>query len=392
MTRLKDWCIIVLFAVGLALPALRTMVHPGSSMLEFENRSAAPPPALALEPGTIADLPTRFEAYWDDRFGFRTTLLRWSSKAKARWLGVSPSAKVLIGKEGWLYYAGSDSLENQPSPHPFTADELAAWETALESRNDWLEKRGVRFLVVVAPNASTIYPEYLPDAFMQGSGSSRLDQLVAHLGAHSRVSVVDVREDLRRAKVRERVYCRTDSHWNDRGAFVAYQAIVKALARWFPALAPLPRAVFEDVARQEPGGDLATMIGLRHALREDALRLNPRFRPRATPADPAMTSRKRPSRRAPWAVETGDVSLPRAVMLRDSFGGALIPFLSEHFQRILYLFTDELRPPIVERERPDVVIMEFVERRLTSAPPANPPDVSIEDPGGRVVAPGSVVS
>ena len=381
MTRLKDWCIIVLFAVGIALPALRTMVQPGSAIPEFENRFAAP--AIAVEPGTIADVPARFEAYWGDRFGFRATLLRWNSKAKARWLGVSPSGKVLIGKEGWLYYTDAD--------RPFTVDELAAWQTALESRNDWLEKRGVRFLVVVAPSANTIYPEYLPEAFIRGAGSSRLNQLIAHLGAHSRVSIVDVRENLRSAKVRERVYCRTDSHWNDRGAFAAYQDIVKALARWFPALTPLPRAVFEDVAQEQPGGDLATMIGLRHALREDVLLLKPRFPLRATSVNPGMTSRKLPPQRVPWAVETGDTSLPRAVMLRDSFGRALIPFLSEHFQRILYLFTDELRPPMVEQERPDVVILEFVERRLMGPPPANPLDLSTEDPGSRVVAPGPVV-
>ncbi len=43
-------------------------------------------------------------------------------------------------------------------------------------------------------------------------------------------------------------------------------------------------------------------------------------------------------------------ALPRAVVLRDSFAGALIPFLSEHFARVLYLFTEDLDPVVVERD------------------------------------------
>ena len=188
------------------------------------------------------------------------------------------------------------------------------------------------------------------------------------------MAIVDVRDRLREAKGRERIYCRTDSHWNDRGAFVAYQQIMTALQRWYPGLAPLPREAFADAIDQEPGGDLAAMIGMKDVVREEGLLLRPRVPRRAQAAIAGMTMPHLTPWRQPHAFEIPGASLPRAVMLRDSFGNALMPFLSEHFRRILYLYTKKLSPEVIAREEPQVVIQEFVERRLMQAPFGNDVD------------------
>jgi hypothetical protein len=47
----------------------------------------------------------------------------------------------------------------------------------------------------------------------------------------------------------------------------------------------------------------------------------------------------------------------------------LIPLLSEHFSRSLYLWHCPFDPAIIEREHPQVVIEEAVERRLWAPPP-----------------------
>lgn len=51
-------------------------------------------------------------------------------------------------------------------------------------------------------------------------------------------------------------------------------------------------------------------------------------------------------------------------MFRDSFADLLIPLLSEHFQRIVFSWQYTFDRDIVEREKPDVVIQEMVEREL----------------------------
>ena len=63
--------------------------------------------------------------------------------------------------------------------------------------------------------------------------------------------------------------------------------------------------------------------------------------------------------------------LPRAVILRDSMAIPLIPLLSENFSRVVYASTRQLDRALIEREKPDIVIEELVERSL-HAPGALP--------------------
>jgi hypothetical protein len=65
---------------------------------------------------------------------------------------------------------------------------------------------------------------------------------------------------------------------------------------------------------------------------------------------------------------TGDPSQPRAVVFRDSFANALIPFLSESFDRVLYVWQPDVHARVVEIEQPDVVIHEIAERFLSRSP------------------------
>jgi hypothetical protein len=61
----------------------------------------------------------------------------------------------------------------------------------------------------------------------------------------------------------------------------------------------------------------------------------------------------------------------------DSFGPALVPFLSEDFSRVVYLWQDNIDPQVVQQESPQVVIQELVGRALSTLHPYNPvPGVS----------------
>jgi hypothetical protein len=72
-------------------------------------------------------------------------------------------------------------------------------------------------------------------------------------------------------------------------------------------------------------------------------------------------------------LEIDDPALPKAVVFRDSFGSALIPFLAEHFRRSVYLWRYDFAVDVLEQERPDVVIWLMTSRRLQWYVPFNPP-------------------
>ena len=55
----------------------------------------------------------------------------------------------------------------------------------LVARRDWLAERGIKYLVVVAPNKNTVYPEMLPGGFEKATDDSQLDQLLRYIKKNS---------------------------------------------------------------------------------------------------------------------------------------------------------------------------------------------------------------
>ena len=222
------------------------------------------------------------------------------------------------------------------------------------------------------PNKESIYPEFMPRAYNRVGPTSRLDQFLAYMKAHSTVAILDIRDSMRRARDRELLFDLTDSHWNERGSWVAYERIIGVLAGWFPGMQALPRGEFREVVRTIPGGDLARMLGVPELMPEEHLGLQ-----RLSPNRSRKTDEFFPPRpgsaayRVHFAMEQDDRSLPRAVVFRDSFLSSIIPILSEHFSRVVYIWDYEFDHGLVERERPAVVIQEMVERSLMGPLPVD---------------------
>ncbi|MEA3254650.1 MAG: hypothetical protein U9Q22_02325, partial [Candidatus Altiarchaeota archaeon] len=63
------------------------------------------------------------------------------------------------------------------------------------------------------------------------------------------------------------------------------------------------------------------------------------------------------------AKSVNNPDLPTAVFFRDSFIIALIPFLSEHYNRSVYPWV-RYNQTIIEMESPDIVVTEIIERNL----------------------------
>jgi hypothetical protein len=292
-------------------------------------------------------------------------LLRWHGQALETGLGMSPCSKVVLGKNGWLYYAGEKSVECFRATEPFTEEELAAWDRLLTERQDWLARRGCRYLFCVAPDKETIYPEFVPARLNRVGRRTRLDQLIAYVGTHSRVPILDLREPLTAAKGDGPLYFKEDTHWNLHGAAIGYRAIVAALADWFPELRPLE---FRSAGAFAFTGDLRQMIGVDGPLAED--RWLPAKPMTAAPTEEGMPAgairRLMPGR---WHAMKGGRGRMRAVVFHDSFVNSMIEPLAEHFERIVFLWQYPMEATLIERERPQVVIQEMVERALMGPVP-----------------------
>jgi alginate O-acetyltransferase complex protein AlgJ len=366
-SRLIDVVVSVGFLCAACLPLLGTIAFPNTFDPLSEKRRAADFPNLSSE--SIGEFPGRFEKAFADRFAFRKPLIRLASLTLFH-LGVSTSPKVVLGRRGWLFYAGENEIDLHRRLSPFSPAELRAWGKRLDARRAWLSARGIRYLVVIPPNKSTIYPDMMPRDLDPLARPSRLDQLLEFLGTNSDVDVLDVRPALLDARKGEHLYSYTDTHWNYAGAFVAYRQIALRLRRWFPSLRPLERAEMIETHVWGKGGDLSALLGLSEDLPERELIFLFPAKPAAREAEARVPVRPDTApEHLPYASEIADPTKPRAVVLGDSFMIGLRPFLAEHFERSVFLTTQELPVEVIENERPDLVIEETLERVLGRAPP-----------------------
>jgi alginate O-acetyltransferase complex protein AlgJ len=363
---------LILFAL-ISLPLADAVFHFVPRPALTENRALAPRPRFRW--AGLRTFPREMEDYYADHFGTRNILIRWASAFKIRVLHVSPKRSVVLGCDGWLFLGQEGVNRDVMGYHrgliPFSADELTYWMSVLKRRRDWLDRRGIEYLLVISPDKSTVYPEYLPARLRSGLRPTRRLQLLSELRAHARIPVLDLVPRLEEAKTERKVFLKTDSHWNGYGAFIGYRDIVRRLAADFPALSPEPLSDFIIKDMEQPGGDLARMINGEDFLRDDAIDLLPRCPRRASAA--MVTSPSRPG--VEWsATEHPNRGLPRAVMFLDSFGLQMRDFLSEHFSRIVYVRDKDLAfdDGIVIEEKPDLVIEEINERFLLGWAPQNP--------------------
>ena len=362
-TRRSDLALVVLFLAIISLPLASTIAGRDGGDSEAENRELAHFPHFELSRHGLAGYAPAFIDWFDDHFGLRASFVRWYGISRFFWLGVSPSAAVVKGRDGWLFYGDDGALDDATSEVLFTPDQVDGWRRTLVAAHDWLRARDIGYLFVMAPDKHVIYPEALPPTMIRAHAASRMDQLDAMLRSATHVPTIDVRGALAAAKPHERLYGYTDTHWNDWGAFVAYQQIIGAIRHQLPTVPPAwTRADFEAEERPVPGQDLARMMGLMRVLREDDLILRPKRPRQARVVEPPGGIA---SNDLGWLVtEIPGATLPRALVFRDSFTSRLAPFLSEHFSRAAYMWENDFDANLVEKEHPDIVIQELVGRHL----------------------------
>ena len=360
--RTANVAIVLVFLAVISLPLAANIAGFDGADPAAENRELATFPHLGASWRSISAFGPGLSLWFEDHFGFRSLLVRWYGRSRLDLLGVSPSAAVVKGRDGWFFYGDDRSIDDYANDEPMSVEETANWRDAIARADRWLRAHGIAYVFTIAPDKYVIYPEELPASLVRIGGTSRTDQVYEALRG-SGVTSVDVRPALLDARTHERVYQRTDTHWNDRGALAAYQQIIAAVRARVPSTPPpWTCADFEPVTRVVEGMDLAGMMGLTRVLREEDLVLVPR-RPRvARVVEPAGAGPTDELGRL--VTEIPGSRLPRAVILRDSFVSRLVPFLSEHFSRAVYLWQNDFDAEVVRTEHPDVVIQEIVGRHL----------------------------
>lgn len=344
------------FAALLFLPGpLWLALRGGLDTSNHENRALAPFPAGQSAPG-LQEWPAAFDAWLGDHAPFRNQCM--TLNARANWaLGSLDSSDVLLGKERWLFLrdvSDSSSLLDYQGLTAYTPEELAACRTALTALQTALARRGCRLAVVLAPAKEGVYSQYMPDTIPAVSRPTKVQALAAWLQAETDLVLLWPQQALREAAKTQQVYYRYDTHWNEAGAYLAASGLLGLLGR--PAL-PFEQAEFVPDAAAVAPADLANVSGAWALCTDDVYYTADLPRGSCTLTESGGNITR-------WQ-GGGEGGL---VLIRDSFGEALAPFLTAQFESGLALHGSALAPEELLAQLdalpafPDAVVLEVAER------------------------------
>ncbi len=367
INRIFSFATVCLLILLLGLPFFQMSLHIFPDLKSQENRILASKPDLkAVTPRAFWDYLQQYQNYFNDNFGFRNLFIRINSFVNLKILGVSPTPlpDIVAGRDGWLFYNvpnDGSSLEDYYGLAGFTSAQLSAIKQNMVRLRKEAASRNIQLILIVAPSKHTVYEEYLPSrvAMMKGT-LSRVDQLRSAWGVdHSLASFIDTRPLLVTAKkeMKYPLYYKTDTHWNNLGAFFAYKEIMKKVKSRYPAAKALTLDDFRLSETKTPGHDLAGMINMTDLMSDTEVTLTP-VRPSA-----ATDSKAPYAYRTAIRSEIRNCSGPSVMAFGDSFLAYMIPYLSESFCRGTYVATPlTIDFSLIDMERPDVVIVELAER------------------------------
>lgn len=360
MNRTRIYIVAAGFALLILLPTFDQALGLSAQFNSTENRQLNQFPPVNFP--HVRSFARQFDRYYKENFGWRNALFYVYSRWKLKVLGQSPlPEKVVVGKNGWFYLGNSynNVVDQHRGLQPLPVDSARYIARHLMLRQQELVKQGIRLYVFIAPDSHTIYPEHLPDELQPGPAPSRFDVL-ARAMSQTTVPFIDIRDTLRAAKRNHVVYYQTDTHWNDYGTLIGCAALLNRIGRDQPALPPVRLADYRIEKQRGLGGDLTTMLTLQDELKDPVFYL----------VRPVAQRTARQTATLPNAVSGfpstrfAGPGIGRLLFIGDSFSNSMMYFLPGYFQDAYFVRGSKLDAGLVRAEKPDVVVVEVVERNI----------------------------
>lgn len=314
-----------------------------------ENRRMAEFPKLTVEGKPNINYLSELGDWYEDHFAFRPWLVMADSVVQSKVFGVSNMETVCVGKDGWLYY--TSTIPDYLGTEVLSDAGLHNAVRNIDITRRIVEDKGAAFLLVIPPNKNTLYGEQMPyyDSYVVNE-TSNLELMEKELSG-TEIPYVNLRDTFDAEK--ETLYMKRDSHWNGKGAVLAYNAIMDSI--------PLDHDTYETVPvvrKKDTYGDLNKMIY--------PISYEPEWDYYYQKENEFSYVTDTVSVEDAWIETVNDNGNNSLLMFRDSFGNTLLPLMADAFE---HAYFSKAVPydlgKYMEQHNPEYVIIEKVERNIS---------------------------
>lgn len=341
---------LLFFVICLVLcliPSAGMLIRPTTETTE--NRAMAQMPVFLQENGSInRSFFDEFEAYYTDHAAFRNEMVYADAMVQTNVFRESNVSGVIYGTDGWLYY--TSTLPDYLGTDVLSQRELFGLANNFALVQAYLEEQNIEFVLTIPPNKNTLYGDNMPyyDDYIVNADHSAV--LLSPLLKEEDVEYLDLFTMFQNED--ETLYLRRDSHWNMKGACLAYNGIMDALQ--------LEHEDYTDVEVTPVAntqGDLNRMLYSFYGVSEEDYAYDM--------AQNFTYTNEVQSVEDGWIITENEEGEGSLLMFRDSFANTLIPFISNEFETVYY---SKGQPNALEQYvaeyNPDYVVIQKVERNI----------------------------
>ena len=353
------FCVVVCL-----LPSVGMLFNP--TYKPIGNERQTPAPSITQKDGSFNyKYFTELGGYYEKHFAYRPEMIQTDADIQSKCFFTSNIDTVVVGNNDWLYY--TSSTDDYLGKNTLSGGEISGVKHNLEIIQSYCRANGVNFLFTFAPNKNTLYPDNMPYTYSAKVSGTHNRDLLHSVLEDSEVNYCNLFEPL--SNQDETLYFARDSHWNNKGALLAYNTILTQLNQPHDDYSSA-----EVTRRKDFTGDLSNMLY-------------------PVSSEPEYNYYYGAEKNYSYTTDTKSVedtliqtANPNAsgklYMYRDSFGNALVPFFASAYNSATFTksFPMNIRQEFAS-DKPDTFVMELVERNikwLITMPPMLPaPEHSI---------------
>lgn len=329
------------------IPFAGMIVAPSNEAIGNEQQTKLP--SVKTENGSFnEEYLQQLGDYFSTHYALRPQIMSADAEIQSKVFGVSNVDTVTAGNDNWLFY--SATLDNYLGRNLMSDRALFNTRHNLEITQNYLTEMNVKFLFTVAPNKNTLYSENMPYYYgKKESSDSNLKNFTSSL-KDSKLNYCDLLTKLK--SYDETLYLEQDSHWNNKGALIAYNEILDKLGK--------THETYENAAASRSKnfyGDLGNM--LYPSTQQPEYNFDFDINQTYSYVTPTKSVEEA------MIATQNDKATGNLFMYRDSFGNALLPYFANAYNSAYFTkaFPINLSLEVMSRNS-DTVVFEIAERNL----------------------------
>ena len=342
------FCLFI-FALSVA-----NLFAPKKDFSENENRMLSPFPSLSARNILLGDFDTEFETWFADHFIGRDD-----------WIMRKASLRTDFGaiENNGVWLCRDHRLVSQ-----FLTCDYENVEKNISYLQEFSEENDMTLNILLVPTAAYGEKKYLPLAAANVDEKALLERIGESLGNQN---FIDISDDLLSI---DDAYFRTDHHWNEKGALIAYQVICKEVLGRKPE-----NFTYEDVS-DSFRGSMYSRSGAFWTPADSIYRIIPEYDIPVTVTfedgrvmdtmfvDEHLQEKDQytyylDGNHGYVNIKTGNANGRKAIVVKDSFAHILLPYLAQEYEEVevfdLRYYTESISEHIDEenREKTDIYVI-----------------------------------